>query len=213
MTTATTRRSNKMRRKVSTERVLKAARELFVRQGYRGTTVDKIASEADLTKGAFYFYYSDKQSLLLELLTASDQELFAPIFEQMRALEGSSRERIELFLTLAGRAGASGNIELLLLPVLMSIEFNGKGGAVEQFLSEVYEKVYQGLTETIATGQADGEFTSPESPRGLATMIVALTDGLLLELYRQSSQVAGRDIARGARQSVLALLGANSSHQ
>ncbi|MDG1827416.1 MAG: TetR/AcrR family transcriptional regulator [Henriciella sp.] len=213
MTQDTTRRSNKMRRKASIEGVLQAARELFVRQGYRATTVDGIAREAGLTKGAFYFYFSDKESLILELLRASDQQLFAPILQQMRATDGTARAKIELFLNLAGKAGADKNIELLLLPVLMSIEFNGRGGAVEQFLDDVYERVYQDLSDTIERGQSDGEFASAEPPRVLATMIVALSDGLLLELYRQSSQVSGREIAHGAKTSVLALLGSGADHQ
>ena len=65
------RQSNADRRKASTAAVASAALRLFVLQGYKGTSVEQIGSEAGLTKGAVYFYFKDKESLLLELLMQS----------------------------------------------------------------------------------------------------------------------------------------------
>jgi TetR/AcrR family acrAB operon transcriptional repressor len=51
------RRSNRDRREQSTEQVLAAALKLFVSNGYTATSIDDIATEAGLTKGAVYFYF------------------------------------------------------------------------------------------------------------------------------------------------------------
>ena len=40
----------------SKERILAAAKELFLARGYAATTVDAICEKAELTKGSFYFF-------------------------------------------------------------------------------------------------------------------------------------------------------------
>lgn len=45
-----------------------AARTLFLRDGYAGTTMEEIASEAGLTKRTLYNNYADKDALFLEVV-------------------------------------------------------------------------------------------------------------------------------------------------
>ena len=49
--------------------VLEAARTLFLRQGYAGTTMDDIAALAGLTKRTLYNNYPDKEALFLQIIT------------------------------------------------------------------------------------------------------------------------------------------------
>ncbi|MCD0449873.1 TetR/AcrR family transcriptional regulator [Actinocorallia sp. API 0066] len=51
-------------------RVLAAAREEFLTEGYRGTTVDGIAVRAGLTRGAVYSGFPGKRALYFEVLAA-----------------------------------------------------------------------------------------------------------------------------------------------
>jgi AcrR family transcriptional regulator len=41
-----------------------AAIDCFARYGYQGTSIDRIAKEAGVTKGAIYYHYKDKNDLL-----------------------------------------------------------------------------------------------------------------------------------------------------
>ena len=50
------------------EALLRAARSVFLAQGYAGTTVDAVASEAGLTIGAVYSQFGGKAELFLALL-------------------------------------------------------------------------------------------------------------------------------------------------
>ena len=118
--------SNADRRKASTAAVMNAALKLFVRQGYVATSVEQIASAANLTKGAVYFYFKDKETLLLELLNRSEDELYKPIFGTLTETDKNGQQQLDGFLHLIARAGAEKNRDLLLLPVLMSLEFSGQ---------------------------------------------------------------------------------------
>jgi AcrR family transcriptional regulator len=40
--------------------------DCFARYGYQGTTIDRIASAAGMTKGALYYHFRDKEELLFE---------------------------------------------------------------------------------------------------------------------------------------------------
>ena len=54
-------------------RILKAAEELFSQDGFRSTSVDRIAERAGEAKGSVYFYFHSKGNLyLMILLNASD---------------------------------------------------------------------------------------------------------------------------------------------
>lgn len=158
-----------------------------------------------MTKGAVYFYFKDKETLLLGLLSKSEEHFFSQIFDAMDS-QTDPRLQIEVFLDHMIRAGVEIDKHLLLLPVLISIEFKGKRDDVEQRTRELYDHVYDKLAKVIAAGQFSGSFSSSNKPQALAAMIVALTDGLLLEIYRGSSGVSGKALGQTARISVLALL-------
>ena len=49
--------------------VLEAARSLFLRQGYAGTTMEEIAAAAGLTKRTVYNNYADKEALFTRIVT------------------------------------------------------------------------------------------------------------------------------------------------
>ncbi len=55
-------------RRASIERLLAAALALFVTRGYQATSTEEVAARAGLTKGAVYFYFKSKATVLDRLL-------------------------------------------------------------------------------------------------------------------------------------------------
>jgi AcrR family transcriptional regulator len=47
--------------------ILRAAEKQFIRRGYRGTTMDDIAREAEVSKATIYAYFKGKEELLAEM--------------------------------------------------------------------------------------------------------------------------------------------------
>jgi AcrR family transcriptional regulator len=52
----------------SKERILAAAKELFLARGYAATTVDAICEKPGLTKGSIYYFFDSKKDLGLAVL-------------------------------------------------------------------------------------------------------------------------------------------------
>jgi TetR/AcrR family transcriptional regulator, transcriptional repressor for nem operon len=50
------------------ERILAAAKELFLARGYAATTVDTICEKAELTKGSVYYFFDSKEDLGLAVV-------------------------------------------------------------------------------------------------------------------------------------------------
>ncbi|WP_052351960.1 TetR/AcrR family transcriptional regulator [Deinococcus pimensis] len=65
--------------------LLDAARDLFARQGFEGSSVEQIAEAAGYTRGAFYSNFDDKQALLIALI----ERCFDDDLRGLAALEGT----------------------------------------------------------------------------------------------------------------------------
>lgn len=193
---------NSERRRTSIKSVLDSALTLFVTQGYDATSMDDIARQAGLTKGALYFYFKDKLSLLAALLERTDSELIDPIVNKISASTGPARDRIVMLTNWFARIGAERK-ELPLLHVLVSLEMHGRDNKVEKQVRETYARLQSAITDVTRQGQASGEFTPDVAPEYQAGVIVALIDGLLLEWHRRGEHLDGRALAHAARNMIL----------
>ena len=57
-----------LRSKTTKDSIIQAASECFAKDGYWATDIDDICKNANLTKGAFYYHFSTKQDLFVEML-------------------------------------------------------------------------------------------------------------------------------------------------
>ena len=67
-------------------RVLKAARTLFARDGFNGTNAKEIAAEAGVSVGSFYAYFKDKKELFMELTHGQMKQKIMALLDQRQAL-------------------------------------------------------------------------------------------------------------------------------
>ena len=202
------RRSNQQRREQSTEQVLASALKLFVTRGYGSTSIDDIARDAGLTKGAVYFYFKGKSALLVELLTQSTA-LYDEIFVGMQSSDCSAPDQLEMFVEWAAGVGVRNN-ELLLLPILMSLEFNGQDESIEKVINRLYDRYHQEMERVVSLGQRTGEFDESLAPREEAAVLVAFTDGMLLEWFRRSRKLDGNRLVHSAKALIAGGLRKNS---
>ena len=80
------------------EQLLAAARKLFLKKGYRGTSTDQIARQAGLTKGALYHHFRTKEDILMALM----QNEGCRAGELLQALPDGSTHPVDFLRTVLG---------------------------------------------------------------------------------------------------------------
>ncbi len=99
-----------------TERIMDAAREMFVRDGYEAVTLRKIARAIEYSQGILYQYFKDKQALLEAIIQKDTEDLRNFMLESLK-----SDNPVELLIEMARKyvtwgATHPNHYHLMLLP-------------------------------------------------------------------------------------------------
>jgi AcrR family transcriptional regulator len=170
-----TRMTREQSRANTRERLLAAARGAFARSGFRGASVDEIASEAGFSTGALYSNFDGKEDLFLALMEREIEEHAREIEEAVRA-RASMAERAtggaRQWMTMIDREP-----ELLLL----FMEFWAYGVRDPQMRPKVaarFAQMREVLTRLIADGVREFDLELDIPAEQLALVIDALADGI-----------------------------------
>jgi AcrR family transcriptional regulator len=77
--TKVARRTQAARTEATTSALVDAARELFARHGYDGTSLDAVATRAGVTKGAVYHHFEGKRQLFEAAFTREVERMAMPL--------------------------------------------------------------------------------------------------------------------------------------
>ncbi|MDX8366060.1 TetR/AcrR family transcriptional regulator [Cytobacillus sp. IB215665] len=94
-----TRETNEKIRRLTSEKILQTAMELFISKGFHSTSIDEIAKQADISKGLLYHYYKGKENLIDAMVEIRIEELIkvmetavsqeTPVEQLLFIIEGS----------------------------------------------------------------------------------------------------------------------------
>ncbi len=158
-------------------RILKAAAECFMREGYDATGVAEICTRAGVSKGAFYHHFPTKQAAFLALFEHWLHGLEASI--QMARRPGQTvPERLEGLAAMAEQVfdQASGQVP-------MFVEFwrqATKDPGVWRATIEPYRRFRSSFAALVSEGTAEGTLR-PVDPNLAAQVLVSLGVGLVLQ--------------------------------
>ena len=97
-TIVSTRGRSQERRQARREQILDAARRTFAEKGYQGTTIRHIEQACDLTRGAIYYHFRDKQEIYISALTIGLRLLRDEFEKAARDREADPRELVTRLL-------------------------------------------------------------------------------------------------------------------
>jgi len=66
--------------------IIKAAERLFYAKGYDNVSMEDIAEEVELSKGALYFYFKSKDSIFIAIVTRKHSEFIRLLRERLKDL-------------------------------------------------------------------------------------------------------------------------------
>lgn len=165
-------------------RLLAAARPLFARHGYDGTSVRAITARARANLGAITYHFGSKEALYHAVL-ASLIEPLGDRIELAARSDGAPLEKVETIVR--------GFFEHIWhnpdMPALMLRELAAGGRPVPPPVAKTFGRALQALTGVIAAGQRDGSIRAGD-PMLLALSTVA--QPIYLNLARRAlTAVAG----------------------
>ncbi|MBL9046592.1 MAG: TetR/AcrR family transcriptional regulator [Tabrizicola sp.] len=157
-------------------RLLAAAEELLVRQGYGATSLDLVAETAGYSKGAIYSNFASKEALFLALLQGYMQRLHA----DLEALIASPA-------LIAGQAGLSDWLQALPVDencLRLTTELQLQARRNPAFAADFYalqQNHFTALTTIIRRLVGPAADRMPIPPETLARVVLALAHGLGLQ--------------------------------
>jgi len=159
-------------------KILEAAAKCFSKGGYAKTTMDKIAEEAGVSKGALYWHFRSKEELFVELKQRSIAKVrkqFEKLFAQKKPFDVNLREAIRLYLSSLvpeNREVARLNAEFLAeAPKIPKLN---------DMLKNQYEMFRDLIASTIGEAIEKGELRRDIDPEIVSMILLAMLDGLEL---------------------------------
>jgi AcrR family transcriptional regulator len=200
-------RERRSRERVETrQRILDAAREMFVRQGYEATTMRAIADRIEYTPTAIYHHFRNKEELLREL-SRIDFQALASAFQRIGRIDDPVER-----LHRVGQAYVQFALEH---PMQYQLMFMTPHPATPEMLEkgrgDPSEDAYAFLRQTceavIASGRLSREFNDPDqiaqmawsSLHGLMALHIVHRDHSGIEWHdpRETASKMGRLLLRG----------------
>jgi len=178
--------------------ILAAALRCFARRGYHATTVDDIAAEAGVSKGAPYVYFDSKQALFRALYDRWDCGLADRIDAALAGLDDqqrrSPRRTLEVVITAVG-AHVMDQADLCRILIEAQTQAAYLDAVAETVLAS-QAHAQTGLEQLIEAGKARGEWPADTDSALHARLVLATIHGLMADWHLRPGSFSWQEMAR-----------------
>ncbi|MGW6158949.1 TetR/AcrR family transcriptional regulator [Streptomyces sp. NPDC055144] len=150
--------------------ILHAALEIFASEGYRGTSLRKVAAKCNLSLPGLMHYFDSKEDLLTQVLRMRDET--ARIRHAERTDPQSYRELIRESTSTPG---------LVELFVSMAAAASDPSHPAHAHFAERYPTMRERTADYLRRRMDEGTLRSDIPPERLAVLFIALADGIQLQ--------------------------------
>jgi AcrR family transcriptional regulator len=183
--------------------ILKAAEELFGHKGYNQTSIEEIADLAEVSTGSVYFYFKNKEELLIKLMQQIGHDLRKSMGEEFQKTEFSLDGFRTISFVFLGDF-------CLRYPEKIAIFFResvGQSVEVEEQRKQVFVKLTMDIKDAmIKISKAQSKhFLTNLSPELIAVCIVGIYERIAC--YYLLWQDRSADVLQMAQESASFMLG------
>ena len=162
--------------------ILAAAKTVFIKKGYKSATVRDIASEAELTTGAVYAYFKNKDTMYAKVCIQVFQNLAQHLETVLSNKSGKMLDRLKRFFTAYIEYDKEHQDEGMLLTV------NYQQLKIDQSLFDELDSLLRGIGEfsipIITDGIKNGDLPETVDTEQYMLTLWATVEGFLyLDLY------------------------------
>jgi TetR/AcrR family transcriptional regulator, transcriptional repressor of aconitase len=168
-----------------------AAIDCFARLGYQGTSIDRIARVAGVTKGAVYYHFRDKEELLFQAVKdrigGFEVQVLAEVNPSTDAVVNLRRVVDACFLS----ATVSNHRRFIITLMVEALDTNPR-------LSAEFRKILRRMRGFMASvlrrGQQDGSIRADVDPEATAALIAGGIMGAEIQHYQDPEEIPLRRI-------------------
>jgi AcrR family transcriptional regulator len=164
------------RGKETEKKILQAAVELFIRQGYHGTSIKDITSKISMSKATPYTYFKSKGELVLRLMEEYEKRFVDEVVRIKEEHQGDAIQKLDQVIRFNNKAGAE-HPDLLIFFILMSNELSGHPDFVPT-LERVERKLESAFRHIFELGISQGLFKQDFDPYSLSKVFLACSRGI-----------------------------------
>ncbi|HEY0471838.1 MAG TPA: TetR/AcrR family transcriptional regulator [Kribbella sp.] len=196
-------------RKFDEEKVLRAARDEFWRNGYASTSLDDLMKATGLGKGSLYGAFGDKHQLFLKVLSSYAHDtadgVCGAIASGDRAIDvlrgffypGPAVTAPDEDGPVAVRRGC--------FLANSSTELAARDPEVTGCARATYQAVEDCFTNAVAQAVADGDLPEDTNPRELGRLLLTIQQGLQFLMKTEMTPEALREVGRATVDRLLPL--------
>lgn len=168
------------------EKILRAANDMFYRQGYNATGLDKIIAVAGVAKGNFYHHFKTKEELAVAVLDWHLELAMREIDTESLYTDRTPLEALlELVRRMTGRAmcapdGPDGCHIRGCIFGNFALELSTGSEVVRLKVKAVFDSMGALIKDILIKGQTAGEIRSELDPWHTAGTILSLMEGAVL---------------------------------
>jgi AcrR family transcriptional regulator len=151
--------------------ILQTALEVFSREGYRGASLREIAEAVNLSQAGLLHYFGSKEELFAEILRVRDES-----DGDAYAQSGSASDA--LVAIMRHNATVPGLVQLY---ATISAEAAEPTHPAHEFFARRYDVLRAKFVESVKNRQAAGSLDSTLDPAALASIMLAVADGLQVQ--------------------------------
>ena len=170
----------------SRQQLVDVAIDCFALHGFQGTSIDRIARAAGVTKGALYYHFRDKEDLLLEAVKNRIGEFERHVLDAVAASDDTYERLKRVVDACFVTATASNHRRFIITLMVEALDTNPR-------LSEQFRKVLRRmrgfLADVIADGQRRGTMRLDVAPVDAAALIAGTIMGAEIQHYQDPGEV------------------------
>ncbi len=164
------------------QRIIEAMRRSVAQRGTTGSTFDRVAREAGVSRGLLHYYFGTKEQLLIEAVRR-DCELRMELLERQLAGARTAEDFIALMAQNLQETVREDPDFVTLMFELFTLARRNEEIAVEY--AELMRRTREQVADMLANAQREGVVRLHAEPDAVAEILFALADGFALRMLTE----------------------------
>jgi AcrR family transcriptional regulator len=169
--------------------LLKAALQLFSKQGFDGTTTLEIAEAARVTEPVIYFYFKNKDGLFTHILVSTFDEYFLRL-DNLDNNTPTQFKKVEGLIDFHFRFAAEFPNETYIILSACPAKLRDTAHVCSNQIEKQRQRLTEYISDCLKTGIDRGEFI-PVPIEATTALLLAMLNGLLRHRSLKLDQISG----------------------